>query len=78
MKSLNSSNNHKDLYNRTFENGKAIAVVGTEVKELRVDIKDIKDNHLKTLEQKLDRITWGIVVLLVSIVTGLALQFIIM
>lgn len=71
-------NNHKDLYNRTFENGKAIAVVRTEIKDLRVDIKDIKDNHLNALDKKMDRITGGIVLVLFSIIAGLAIQFIIM
>ena len=68
------STNHKDLYDRTYENGREIAIVRTEMRGMKDDIKDIKNNHLKTLDKKIDRIGWLLILSLGGLATNLAVQ----
>ena len=68
------STNHKDLYEKTYENGREIAIVKTEIRGIKDDIKDIKDNHLKSLDKKIDRIGWLLILSLGGLATNLAFQ----
>ena len=68
------STNHKDLYEKTYENGREIAIVRTEMRGMKDDIRDIKDNHLKALDKKIDRISWLLVLSLSGLATNLAVQ----
>ena len=68
------STNHKDLYDRTYENGREIAIVKTEIKGIKADIQDIKDNHLKSMDKKIDRIGWLLILSLGGLATNLAVQ----
>ena len=68
------STNHKDLYDRTYENGRELAIVKTEIRDIKDDIRDIKDNHLYTINKKIDRMTWWLILLLGGIVSSLVLQ----
>ena len=66
--------NHKDLYDRTYENGREIAIVKTEIRAIKDDVRDIKDNHLKTMDKKIDRIGWLLILSLGGLATNLAVQ----
>lgn len=68
----NSNPNNKDILARTYENAKAIAVLRSECKDIKEDIADIKDNHLKELNSKIDRLQWWIVLAIGGLAVNLA------
>ena len=72
----NSNPNLKDLYERSYENAKAIAVLRSECKDIKGDIADIKDNHIHEINKKLDRLSWWLVLILGGLVVNLALLLI--
>jgi hypothetical protein len=68
----NSNPNNKDLYDRTTENAKAIAVLRSEVRDIKEDISNLKTNDLHELNKKVDRLNWWLVLLLGGLAVNLA------
>ena len=63
MKTINS----KDIYQR-------LSVVETQVKDIGSDVKDIMNNHIPHLNDKIDRFQWWLVLLLGGLVVNIALM----
>lgn len=72
----NNISNHKDLFDRTYENGKRIAVVESKLDDIKDNLHDIKNNDLYHLKKKVDRINWWLVLLLGGVASSLAIQLI--
>jgi hypothetical protein len=68
--------NNKDILERIYENASRIGIVQSEIKDIKSDLSEIKNNHLHGIYRKLDRITWWLVALLGGVVVQLIIYFI--
>ena len=72
----NHNPNNRDLYDRTTENAKAIAVLRSEVKDIKEDISNLKTNDLHELNKKVDRLNWWLILVLGGLAVNLAILLI--
>ena len=70
---INSPNN-KDLYRQLSDNRQDVAVLKEQCKEIKYEIKDIKENHLPRFQNRLEKaesrqtqIFVGIIILLIGV-----------
>ena len=59
-----------------ISNENRLTTVENQYKFLRRDIQDIKDNHIKHLTRKVDRIQWLLITTLIAVVLNFISSFI--